>query len=136
MNENYYFCSQAVVDQFKPELVSKPFKSGFKMDGENSHFIAWLNWDEVQKYHNEVVEPNNNDESKEDIDFWAWEIVPGQIDVEIIDLEQAYFFGLLWEIQHRTGLTKTCNQAMTIYNLAEREGVNPIELINKMLKYE
>jgi len=132
MSANYYFCSQAVIDQFKPEQVSKPFKSGFEVDGDTPHYIAWLNWDEVENYFEVVVKPNNDDENKEDIDFWCWEIIPGNIDVENIDLEQAQLFGLLWEIQFRTGLTKTCNQAMTIYNLAEREGLNPIELINKI----
>lgn len=132
MKLNYFFCSQAIVDQFKPQEVSKPFKSGFQMDGDTPHYIAWLDFDEVNKYYDEVIEPNNDDPEKEDIDFWCHEIVPGQMDVENIDLEQAQLMGLLWEIQFRTGLTKTNNQAMTICNLAEREGLNPIELINKI----
>ena len=133
MKNNYYFCSQAVIDQFKPDQVSKPFKSGFKTDGDTPHYIAWLDFNQVTKYYDEVVEPNNDDPEKIDMDFWCHECVPGNIDVENISLYNAKEFGLLWEIQFRTGLTKTNNQAMTIYNLAEREGLNPIELIDKII---
>ena len=132
MKANYYFCSQAVVDQLKPEQVSKPFKSGFHMDGDTPHYIAWLNWDDIQKHYNDVIVPNKLKNHRAYMNYWAQELVPGNIDVENIDLEQAKLMGLLWEIQFRIGLTKTCNQAMAIYNLAAREGLNPIELINKI----
>ncbi|EJL66287.1 hypothetical protein [Flavobacterium sp. CF136] len=132
MDANYYFCSQAVVDQFKPEQVSKPFKSGFQIDGYTPHYVAWLNWDEVKKHYDEVVVPNKEKDYDAYSNFWAQELVPGQMYVKDIDLEQAKLFGLLWEIELKTGLTKTNNQAMTIYNLTEREGLNPIDLINKI----
>jgi len=133
MNANYYFCSQLVIDQFQPEDVSKPFISGFKMDGDMPHYVAWLDYDEVEKYYKEVVEPHNDILENEDLDFWCWEVSPGIIDVENISLEDAKEKGLLREIEFRTGLTKISNQAFVIYNLSEREGLNPIELINKHL---
>ncbi|URM37168.1 hypothetical protein [Flavobacterium anhuiense] len=126
MNTNYYFCSQAVVDILKPEEVSKPFISGFEFEGDTPHYIAWLDGDEIEKEFNKL------DDDEQD-DFWYWEIVPGNIDISTVDLNQAKERGLLWEIQHRTGMTKTCNQAYCICNIADNEGVTPIELIDKYL---
>lgn len=126
MNTNYYFCSQAVVDHFKPELVSKPFKSGFKIDGNTPHYVAWLDFDEIETHFNKLDE-----DAKQG--FWCHEIVPGNIDISAVDLNRAKERGLLWEIQYRTGMTKTCNQAYCICNLADNEGVTPIELIDKYL---
>lgn len=128
--ENYYLCSQVVVDHFKPEKVSKPFKSGYEYDKEDNYFVAWLDWEKVESYYNEVVEPVNDNENLDDIDFWAFELTAGNIDVSDICLNDIKRNGLFNTIQRETGLTKNRNRAMTIYNLAERQFLEPIDFIN------
>lgn len=133
---NYYLCSKAVIDFFKPFYVSKPFKSGYEYDKDDENFVAWLNFEDIEKHYNEVVEPyNSNLDAGTEIDFSANECVPGQIDVSKINLKDAKKSGFWIEIEKKIGLTKENNRAMTIFNLSEREGITPIELINKIANY-
>jgi hypothetical protein len=138
---NYYLCSKAVVDAMKPFEVSKPFKSGFK-DDKDSYFIAWLNFDEVEKYFKEVIEPHNESiqphnialKIETEIDFWCRECIPGTMDESKISLNCIKKKGLFLEISEKLNLTTGRNQAMTICNLAEQEGITPVKLINKYCK--
>jgi len=56
---NYYLCSEEVIKYAKPFEVSKPFKSGFQNEEELNYYVAWLNFEEVEKHFNEVIEPHN-----------------------------------------------------------------------------
>ncbi|MBF7090470.1 hypothetical protein IUY40_02780 [Flavobacterium sp. ALJ2] len=137
---NYYLCSKAVVETMKPFEVSKPFKSGFK-DDDDLYFIAWLNFDEVEKHFKEIVEPHNESiqphnialkiETK--IDFWVRECIPGTMDESKISLKNITKKGLFLEISEKSNLTGR-NQAMFICNLAAQEGMTPVKLINKYCK--
>jgi hypothetical protein len=126
---SYFYCSKPVIDNFKPFQVSKPFKSGYQFDKNDEFFVAWLNFDEVKKYYENII-----DTSEENLTFFAWECIPGYIDVSRVNLKAAKREGLCLEIERKTGLTTEKNVAMTIYNLSEREGINPLELINKISK--
>lgn len=131
---NYYLCSKAVVDAMKPFEVSKPFKSGFKED-DDLYFIAWLNFDEVEKHFKEIVEPHNEALiTGTEIDFWSRECVPGTMDESKITLKSIKKKGLFLEISENLGLTTERNLAMTICNLAGQEGITPVKFINKYCK--
>lgn len=53
---NYFLCSKAVVEQFKPQEVSKPFKSGYEFEKEEEYFVAQLDYAKVRRYYKEHVE--------------------------------------------------------------------------------
>lgn len=134
-NKSYYLCSSEVIKRFPHFEHSKPFKSGFCNEENESYYIALLNFDEIEKYYNEVIEPINEDiNSEEFIDFWCRELVPGQMDVDKFTLKSIKKNGLLYEISDKLHLTATRNQAMTIYNLAKKFNCNPIEFIEKITK--
>lgn len=126
----YYLCSASVVDKFKPFEVSKPFKSGFEFEENELYYVAWLNFAEVEKYYNEVVEP---DENLSESDFWCRECIAGTMDSDKVSIRNAKKIGLLLEIAQTLDITAQRNQAMTIHNLSKRYGCTPVELINKYL---
>jgi hypothetical protein len=121
-NENYFLCSQAVIDHFPNVEHSKPFKSGWMNDNDN-YYVAILDFDKVQKHYNEL---------SDEIDFWCRECVPGTMDVSKIRLSGAKNHGLFKEIEIKIGLTTERNRAMTIYELSEKFNCTPIEFINKI----
>lgn len=130
----YYLCSLEVVKKFKPFHVSKPFidyidHENKKLADEEEHYVAWLNFAEVEKYYNE--HEAEIDESM--IDFWCRECVPGTMDVSKISMKEAKKGGLFREIEQKLSITVERNRAMTIRNLAERFNCTPIQLINKYL---
>ena len=124
----YYLCSKSVVDLFKPFEVSKPFKSGYADDNDD-YFIAWLNFEEVDRYYkaNEEKILNSDD------NFFARECVPGQMDVSEMKIKNIKKNGLFFEIWQEFDLSQIKNKAMVIYNLSERERCTPVEFINKIV---
>ena len=127
---SYFLCTKEVVEVFKPFELSKPFLDYIDADDDSSeHYVAWLNFAEVEKYYNEK-------ESKIDeemISFWLQECVPGTMDVSKVSMRQAKQFGLFREIEDKLLLTVARNRAMTICNLSQRFNCNPIQLVNKYL---
>lgn len=124
----YYLCSKLVVELFKPFEVSKPFKSGYP-DDNDEYFVAWLNFEEVDRYYqaNEEKILNSKD------DFFARECVPAQIDVLDMKIKDIKKNGLFYEIWQEFNLSQLKNKAMIIRNLADRENCTPVEFINKIL---
>lgn len=124
----YYLCSKSVVDLFKPFEVSNPFKSGY-MDNENEYFVAWLNFEEVDRYYqaNEEKILNSHD------DFFCRECIPGQLDVSKMKIKDINKNGLFYEIWQKFDLSQPKNIAMVIRNLADRENCTPVEFINKIV---
>lgn len=128
----FFLCSQEVIDAFPECEHSKPFKSGYNFDYEDNYYVALLDFEKVEKYYKENIEPK---ESTEDYnDFWCRECEAGQMDVSKITLSAARFHGLFVEIEKQTGLTKENNRAMSIYNLSQKFNCTPIELINKIVR--
>jgi len=123
---SYYLCSEAVFTHFRPFEVSKPFKSGYEWDKDN-YYVAWLNFEEVEKFHNEVIGDNW------EIDFWCRECVPGTMNDSTIFLPHAKKNGIFVEFEEKLSLTNAKNRAMIICNLASRYGCTPVQLINKYL---
>lgn len=122
-------CSKSVVEKFKPFEVSKPFKSGYADDNDD-YFVAWLNFEEVDRYY----KANEDDIlNSEDYFFIARECVPGQMDVSKLKLNRMKKNGLRVEIENVLSITSLKNIAMVIYNLSEREKCTPVEFINKIV---
>ena len=124
----YYLCSKSVVDLFKPFEVSKPFKSGYADDNDD-YFVAWLNFDEVDRYYkaNEEKILNSDD------NFFARECVTGQMDVSEMKIKGIKKEGLFREISKKIDFSSYANIAMIIRNLADRENCTPVEFINKIV---
>lgn len=125
----FHFCGKAVVDFLKPFYVSKPFKSGFQFETNDNYYVVWLNFEEIEKHYNEVILPDEN----LDVDFWSRECVPGTMNHSKISMRNAKKIGLLLEISQKIDITSQRNQAMTICNLSEKYGCNPVQLINRYL---
>jgi len=128
----YYLCSEVVNSLFKPFEASKPFQSGYDFDKRRFYYVAWLNFEEVEKYYNEVVKPHN-DRSDNQIDYWCRECSGGTMEVSKISMKSAKKNGLFVEIENKIGLTNSENRAYTIKELSNRYGCTPVELINKYL---
>ena len=124
----YYLCSKSVVEKFKPFEVSKPFKSGYADDNDD-YFVAWLNFEEVDRYY----QANEDDILNSEDNFLARECVPGQMDVSKLKLNRMKKNGLRVEIGNVLSITSFKNVAMVIYNLSEREKCTPVEFINKIV---
>ena len=124
----YYLCSKSVVDIFKPFEVSKPFKSGYADDNDD-YFVAWLNFEEVDRYYkaNEEKILNSDDE------FFARECTQGPFNVSFLKLNRMKKNGLLSEIEAELSITSNKNIAMVIHKLSEREKCTPVEFINKIV---
>ena len=133
-NCSFYLCSKAVIEHFIDVEHSKPFKSGYKHDLDDEYYVALLNFDKVEEYFINVIEPFNVKNHNDIIDFWCRECVAGQMDVSKITLKGAKQNGLFVEIEQKLGLTNEKNRAMTIFNLSEKYNCTPIELINKIVK--
>lgn len=130
---NYFLCSKAVVEQFKPQEVSKPFKSGYEFEKEEEYFVAQLDYAKVRRYYKEHVEPVEKETIFDGNYFWAREVVPGTMDISKITLKGIRENGLFLELERIVGLTTERNRAMCIFNLTEKFGCkNPIEFINKI----
>lgn len=124
----YYLCSKSVVDLFKPFEVSKPFKSGYADDNDD-YFVAWLNFDEVDRYYQANEEKILNSEEE----FFARECIPGQMDVSKLSINEIKKNGLFLEISNKIDFSSWKNIAMIIHNLSEREKRTPVEFINKIV---
>lgn len=124
----YYLCSKSVVEKFKPFEVSKPFKSGYADDNDD-YFVAWLNFEEVDRYY----QANEEKILNSDDNFFARECVPGQMDVSKLKLNRMKKNGLRVEIENVLSITSLKNIAMVIHNLSEREKCTPVEFINKIV---
>ena len=127
INRAYFICSKSVIDFAKPTEVSKPFLSGYA-DETDEHFIASLDFEEVEKHYNQLSE-------EEQDYFWCQELVGGTMDVSGITLKGLKKNGVFLEIERTIGLTTTKNRAMTIDNLAQKFNCTPIELINKVTNH-
>lgn len=125
-NQNYFICSEKVINAFPKCERSKPFKSGFENDDCNN-YVALLDFDKVEGYYNNLPE-------EAQYEFWCRECVSGQMDVSELTLSGMRKNGIFLEISRKLDLTSEKNQAMTIYNLAEKFNCNPIELINKIVR--
>ena len=124
----YYLCSKSVVEIFKPFEVSKPFKSGYA-DDNDEYFVAWLNFEEVDRYY----QANEEKILNSDDDFFCRECVPGQMDVSDMKIKDIKKNGLFFEIWQEFDLSQPKNIAMVIRNLADRENCTPAEFINKIV---
>lgn len=132
-NKNYYLCSQAVIDFANPTEVSKPFKSGYEWD-DDVYYVALIDFENVEKHYNEVIQPFNEKSAEPDIDFWCRECVSGTMEDALISLKKANEKGFFVEIENKLNLTNERNRAMIICNMAQNRGISPVELINKMLE--
>lgn len=120
--KEFYLCGQAVVDQFKPEEVSKPISYGQEEDNEKV-YIAVINFKEVEKYYNQ-------NEDNLGSDFWARELVAGTMDTDKISLKKVKKENFFSVMRRVLDLSTERNLAMCVHNIAEREGMSPIELFN------
>jgi len=124
--EDYFLCSQEVIDAFPDCEHSRPFKSGFKNDDDNN-YVAILDFDKVEQLYNQLPEDEYNN-------FWCRECVAGQMDVSKFTLSAMRKNGIFEEILCKLDLATAKNQAMTIFNLAKKFNCTPIQLINKISK--
>lgn len=124
----YYLCSKSVIDIFKPFEVSKPFKSGYADDNDD-YFVAWLNFEEVDRYY----QANEEKILNSDEEFFARECIPGQMDVSKLSINEIKKNGLFLEISKKIDFSSWKNIAMIIHNLSEREKCTPVEFINKIV---
>ncbi len=125
----YYLCSKAVIDFFKPFEVSKPIISGYDWDKDDSYFVAWLNFVEVDTYYNsEFISASDLQ------DFSCWECVEGTMEVDKISLSKARKNGFYVEMENKVGLTLDKNRAMVIRNMADYRSITSVELINLIYK--
>ena len=124
----YYLCSKSVVELFKPFEVSKPFKSGYA-DDNDEYFVAWLNFDEVDRYY----QANEEKILNSDDDFFCRECVPGQMDVSEMKIKHIKNNSLFMEVFNHFNLSMYKNVAMVIRNLSDRENCTPVEFINKIV---
>jgi hypothetical protein len=125
----YYLCSKSVVDLFKPFEVSKPFKSGYTDDNDD-YFVAWLNFEEVDRYY----QANEEKILNSDEEFYCRECVPGTMDVSNMEIKDIKKNGLFFEIFQISDVSKyDRNLPIIIHNLSEREKCTPVEFINKIV---
>lgn len=129
----YHLCSEAVIEHFNPKNVSKPFKSGYEFDKETNYFVAEINFEEVDSYYKNFIEPYNEKSRVKDIDFWTRRVSSGTMDVTKITKSGINKKGLFVEIENKTGLTNKKNRALCIHNLTNMFGFNnPIDFINSI----
>lgn len=137
MFEKYYYISGSVLEAF-PDLKHSNSIKGFY--GISSYVALIPDFDVIDNYYNLKggKEP-----------FFAYPIVNSLVSLEYDDLdyddddneietkcelslENIKKWGLLNSIEQDLGLTKLQNIAYVIYKLSVKEGVNPIDLINKI----
>lgn len=128
MNKEYYICSERVIELLKPSEFSKPIITYPDCEYlKDIVYVAVLDFAEVERVYNSFEE-DSEDQSK----YWAQQIVPGQMRVDSIKMKD-FKKSCPWSvIEERLDLTKMNNRAMTLCNLADREGLNPIEFWNKI----
>ena len=107
----------------KPAIVSAPLRWD-----KDYVFVAMLNFEECETYFQSLSEEYSGPE------FWLRECVPGSMDVSEITIRKARSKGLFNVIKKYLDLTQTNNLAMIIRNVADREGLSPVELFNKIDK--
>lgn len=124
--KTFFICSEKVIQAFPEYEHSKPFKSGFGNDN-NDNYVALLDFEKVKQHYNQLLEYEQDE-------FWCRECVPGQMDVSKFTLSGMRKNGIFKEIEKKLDLTTIKNQAMTIFNLAQKFNYTPIQLINKIIK--
>jgi hypothetical protein len=125
-SSTFFICGEKVIQAFPECEHSKPFKSGFENDDDNN-YVALLDFEKVEQHYNQLPEDEQDD-------FWCRECVPGQMDVSKFTLSGMRKNGIFAEIRWKLDLTATRNQAMTIFNLAEKFNCTPLQLINKIVR--
>lgn len=130
MEKEYFICSKAVVELFPECEKSNPIKTGYKYD--EPVFVAVLDFKKVEAAYDSIHDEDDNGHCNGD--FWCWSLVAGQMDVSKLTLKGIKERGLFLEIENKIGLTSTKNRAMTIHELAEKFGMNPIEFANSIAK--
>lgn len=126
VKREFYLCSKEVVKRMKLKVVSNPV-----MWENEEVFIALINFEELEKYHDQVIQAEEEAAGKL-IDFWANECVPGFIDVKKITMRSIKKNGLFQSLFYHTNFTNPKNLAMAIRNISDREGINVFELFNKI----
>lgn len=122
-DKEYYLCSEAVIKAFPDAERSKPFKSGYSFDAKTNYYVAVLDYEKAATYYATLPKEN---------DFWLWECSPGTMDVSELTKAGMKRSGIFAEMENVIGLTKDNNRAMTIRNMADKFGQNPIEFINSI----
>lgn len=131
MEKEYYICSPSVVQTMKPEEVSKAVEVYVGLEFAEIVYMAVLDFDKVKQKYDEL---GGDDEA--DLDFWCEQLVPGQMNVDNISVED-FKESDPWEvIIQKLNLSKMNNRAMTICNICDREGLNPIDFWNKIANWQ
>jgi len=132
--QEYFLCSSSVIEHFSNLKKSKPFKSGYSHDYEDLYFvIATDDYESIEKYYKEVIEPFNEKSNVTDIDFWVRECCDSLLDAAPKGcITKCKAFGVFKAIENIWGLTNEKHRAFAIYKMAEYYDVNPIEFINKV----
>lgn len=131
----YFLCSSAVVEHFPFLEKSKPFKSGYTHDSECFYYvISTKDFNVIEKYYTDVIEPYNNNSNVSDIDFWLRECCDSNvINAPKGSLTECKTYGIFNTIEKIWGLTNERNRAYAIYKMAEYYGISPIEFIDKVI---
>ena len=136
LEHTYHLCSSTVIQHFPDIAKSNSFKSGYDFDKDTDYFVIMLSdneENEITKYYENVISPYN-DKSNCPIDFWTRPCCNSFVEVNLLSLDACKRKGLFLAIEIQTGLTKEQNRAYAIYSLANKYGITPIELINKISK--
>lgn len=130
----YFLCSSAVIDHFPNSVRSNPFKSGYDFDKEEKYYIlATMNFEEYEKYYDEVIEPFNQKSNVSDIDFWLRECCDSQVNQAPKGcLIKCKTLGIFKAIENVYGLTNEKNRAYAIFKMAEYYGIDPIKFVGKV----
>lgn len=130
----YFLCSSDVIKHFPNSVRSIPFKSGYDYDKEDRYYIlATQNFEEYEKYYNEVIEPFNQKSNVDDIDYWLRECCNNQLtDSPKGCLTKCKTYGIFYAIENIYGLTNEKNRAFAIFKMAEYYGIDPIEFVGRV----
>ena len=125
MEKEYFLCSKIVADSFPECEKSNPMPTGYYI--YEPVFIVSIDFDKIEKMYNSLS-------TDKQVDFWCWQLVPGTMDVSKMTLKGIRENGLLLEIERKTGLTTAKNEAMCVFNLCEKFGLEPMYFAKKITK--
>ena len=130
----YFLCSSAVIEHFPNLEKSKPFKSGYSFDYEDLYFvIATTDFESIDKYYKEVIEPFNEKSNVADIDFWLRECCQSLMnDAPKGCIKKCETYGIFIAIENVWNLTNEKNRGFAIFKMSEYYGINPIEFVNRI----